>query len=117
MQCSSAQPGSEPGFGIVYKWFGGKKKPLVDKLLRLLIKGKTRQILSTSLFSSKNLKDEWIMMQNIQGRLKMKVEFSHYNCFPAIIKLIVGLHALHASKSRAHVAVVLKDRHFYASCS
>ena len=40
MQCSSAQPGSEPGFGIVYKWFGGKKKPLVDKLLRLLIKGK-----------------------------------------------------------------------------
>ena len=53
------------------------------------------------------------MMQNIQGRLKM--EFPHYNCFPVITKLIVGLHALHASKSRVNAVVVLKDRHFDAS--
>ena len=46
------------------------------------------------------------MMQNTRERLKM--EFPHYNCFPAIVKLVVGLHALHASNSRANVVVVLK---------
>ena len=53
------------------------------------------------------------MMQTIQGRLK--IEFPRYNWFPAIIKLIVALHGLYASKSRVNVVVVLKDRHFYAS--
>ena len=47
-------------------------------------------------------------MENIQGRLKM--EFSYYDCFPAIIKLTVELHAIHASKSRANIVVVLKER-------
>ena len=51
------------------------------------------------------------MMENIKGKFKM--EFPYYNCFSAITKLIVGLHALHASKSRAIVVVVLKDRHFH----
>ena len=46
------------------------------------------------------------MMQSIQGRLKM--EFPHFNCFPAITKLIAGLHALHP-KSRANFVVVLKN--------
>ena len=55
------------------------------------------------------------MMQNTQGRLKM--ELHHYNCFAVIIKLIVGLHALYASKSTANAAVVLKDRHFDVSYS
>ena len=52
-------------------------------------------------------------MENIQRRLKM--EFPYYNCFPAFTKLIVGLHALHASKSRTNVLIVLKNRHFDAS--
>ena len=52
-------------------------------------------------------------MENIQGRLKMK--FPYYNYFSAIAKLIVGLDALHASKSRANVVVVLKGRHSDAS--
>ena len=47
-------------------------------------------------------------MENIQGRLKM--EFSYYDCFPAITKLTVELHAIHASKSRANIVVVLKER-------
>ena len=50
------------------------------------------------------------MMENIKGRLKM--EFPYYICFPAITKLIVGLHTLHTFKSRANVVVVLQDRHF-----
>ena len=53
------------------------------------------------------------MVENIQGRLK--VEFPCYNCFLTITKLIAGLHALYASKSKANVVVVLKDRHFDAS--
>ena len=53
------------------------------------------------------------MMENIQRRSKM--EFPYYNCFPAFTKLIVGLHALHASKSRTNVLIVLKNRHFDAS--
>ena len=53
------------------------------------------------------------MMENIQGRLKM--EFRYYDCFPAITKLIIKLHALHASKSRANVEVVLKAKHFDTS--
>ena len=52
-------------------------------------------------------------MEKIQGRLK--TEFSYCNCFPAITNVIVRLHTLHASKSRANVVVVLKDRHFDAS--
>ena len=54
--------------------------------------GKTRQILSTCLFSSKIWKNilSLIMMKTIRVRLKM--EFLHYNCFPAITKLIAGLH-------------------------
>ena len=40
------------------------------------------------------------------------MEFPHYNCFPAVTKLIVGSHALHASKSTANVVVVLKVRNF-----
>ena len=50
------------------------------------------------------------MMQNLQGRFKM--EFPHYNCFPTITKLIVGLYALHA------FVVILKVRNlnvFYLS--
>ena len=45
----------------------------------------------------------------------MKVEdgVSYYNCFPAITELIVGLHALHASESRANA--VVEYRHFDAS--
>ena len=53
------------------------------------------------------------MMENIQRRSKM--EFPYYNCFPAFTKLIVGLHALHASKTRTNVLIVLKNRHFDAS--
>ena len=53
------------------------------------------------------------MMGNIQGRLKM--EFPCCNCFPGITKLIVGSHALYASKSKASVVVLLKERHFGAS--
>ena len=52
-------------------------------------------------------------IEYIQGRLNM--EFPYYICFTAITKLIVGLHALHASKFRANVLVVLKDRHFDVS--
>ena len=52
-------------------------------------------------------------MENIQGRLMM--EFPYYNYFSAIARLIVELHALHASKFRTNVVVVLKDRHFDAS--
>ena len=44
------------------------------------------------------------MMETIHWRLKM--EFLYYNCFSAITYLIVGLHTLHASKSRANVVVV-----------
>lgn len=53
------------------------------------------------------------MMENIQGRLKM--EFTYYNCFSLITKLILGLHTLHIPKSIANDVVVLKDRHFDAS--
>ena len=53
------------------------------------------------------------MVENIQGRLK--VEFPCYNCFPTITKLIAGFHALYASKSKANVVVVLKDKYFDAS--
>ena len=51
------------------------------------------------------------MMESIQGRLKM--EFPYYNCFPAITKQIVELHALLAS--RPNVVLVLMDKHFDAS--
>ena len=44
-----------------------------------------------------------------------KMKFPQYNCFPAIAKLIVGLHALHASKSRVNVAVELKVRNLDVS--
>ena len=53
------------------------------------------------------------MMENIQRRSKM--EFPYYNCFPAFTKLIVGLHALHASKTKTNVLIVLNNRHFDAS--
>ena len=43
------------------------------------------------------------------------MELPYFNYFPAVTNLIVGLHALHVSKSRANVAVALKDRHFDAS--
>ena len=43
------------------------------------------------------------MMESIQERLKM--EFSYYNRFPAIAKLIVALYSLHVSKSRANITV------------
>ena len=46
---------SEPGPRIIYKWSGAKKKPLCDKWVRLLTMGETRQIVSTSLLSSKNM--------------------------------------------------------------
>ena len=49
-------------------------------------------------------------MQNIQRKLKM--DFPHYKCFFAITNLIVGLHTLYATRSRANVVVVVKDRHF-----
>ena len=51
-----------------------------------------------------------MIMENMQGQLKM--DFPFYSCFPAITKLIAGLHTLNACKSRANVAIVLKDRHF-----
>ena len=50
------------------------------------------------------------MMESIQGRLKM--EFTFYNCFPAITKLIIVLYSLDTSKSRANEVVVMKGRHF-----
>ena len=46
-------------------------------------------------------------MENILGRLEM--EFPYCNYFLAIAKLIIGLNALHASKSRANVMVAMKD--------
>ena len=49
-----------------------------------------------------------MLLENIQGRLKM--EFPHYDCFPAITKLTVELHAIRESKSRAIIVVVLKER-------
>ena len=42
-----------------------------------------------------------MLLENIQGRLKM--EFPYYDCFPAITKLAVELHAIRESKSRANI--------------
>lgn len=53
------------------------------------------------------------MIENIKEKLKM--EFPYHNCFPVITKLIVGLHAIYASKFRANFVVLLKDKNFDAS--
>ena len=76
---------------------------------------KTRQNLSTGLFSSKNILKKFSF--NNDGEHTRKTE----DGVPLIYLLSCNhkadgrLHALHASKSRAYVVVKLKDRHLGVS--
>ena len=74
--------------------------------------GKQSRSYTLVCFSQKMWKN--VLITNKYGEHIRKIEDGD-NWLPAITKVIVGLYALHASKSRANVVVVLKDRHFDAS--
>ena len=75
--------------------------------------GKTRQILSTCLFFLKNMKKYSIINNDEDHTGKIEDGVSSLqllSCYNEADSRI----ALHTSKSRANVVVVLKDRHFEA---
>ena len=79
--------------------------------------GKTGQILSTSLFSSK--KHAEIIHNDGEHRRKIEDGISLLQCFPAITKLVIGLNALERLNGikwiKCTSIVVLKDRYYDAS--